>query len=129
MLSAHVLLAHVDDTFEAEARTHGRRGYAVLARPGLRDDAPLAEPPREDRLPEGIVQLVRTRVQEILALQIQPLLRREPLRTCERRRPPRERPAEMFELCAERVVRLGGAPTCVELVEGRDERLGDVAMR
>ena len=43
-LAARVLLAHVDDALEAEARAHRRARDAVLAGAGLGDDALLAEP-------------------------------------------------------------------------------------
>ena len=69
-LAARVLLAHVDDALQAEARAHGGRRDAVLARAGLGDDAPLAQAPREQRLADGVVDLVRAGVREVLALQL-----------------------------------------------------------
>ena len=72
-------LAHVDDALEPEARADGGRRDAVLAGAGLGDDALLAEPPREHRLAERVVQLVRAGVEEVLALQVEPLARREAL--------------------------------------------------
>ena len=69
-LPARVLLAHVHDALHAEARAHGGRCDAVLAGAGLRDDPPLAEALGDQRLPDGVVDLVRTRVREVLALQI-----------------------------------------------------------
>ena len=70
LLPPHVLLAHVDDALVAEARADGRRRDAVLAGAGLGDDALLAEPPREHRLAERVVQLVRAGVEQVLALQV-----------------------------------------------------------
>ncbi len=64
-----VLLSHVDDAFEPEARAHGRARDAVLARAGLGHDAPLAEPASEQRLTHGVVDLVGARVREILSLE------------------------------------------------------------
>ena len=64
-----VLLAHVDDALEPEARAHGRARDAVLARAGLGHDPPLAEPLGEQRLTDGVVDLVRARVREILSLE------------------------------------------------------------
>ena len=76
-LAADVLAAHVDDALEAEARAHRRGRDAVLAGAGLRDDPPLAEPLRDHRLAERVVQLVRAGVQQILALQVHALVGRE----------------------------------------------------
>ena len=127
-LPAHVLGAHVDDALEAEARADGRGGDAVLAGARLGDDPPLAEPPREHRLAERVVQLVRARVQEVLALQVDPLAGREALGERQRRRAGRRtsRP-QLVELGAERGVLRRCAPARLELVERRDQRLGDVA--
>src|SRR5206468_1904960 len=44
-LTTHVFLAHVHDALEAVARTYGRCGDAVLARPRLSDDALFSHPP------------------------------------------------------------------------------------
>ena len=75
LLPAHVLGAHVDDALEAEARADGRRGDAVLAGARLGDDPLLAEPAREHGLAERVVQLVRAGVEEVLALEVEPLVR------------------------------------------------------
>src|SRR5204862_1448561 len=47
----------------------GRGRHAVLARAGLRDDALRAERLREQRLADPVVDLVRARVREVLALE------------------------------------------------------------
>ena len=125
-LAAHVLLAHVDDALEAEARADGRGRDAVLARARLGDDPPLAEPPREHGLAERVVELVRAGVEEILALEVDALARREALRERERCRPARVRRQQMVELGAERIVGERLAPAALQLVERRDQRLGDV---
>ena len=44
----------------------------------------LAEPLRDQRLPERVVQLVRAGVHQILALEVDPLVRREALDARER---------------------------------------------
>ena len=126
-LAAHVLLAHVDDAVEAEARADGRGRDAVLAGAGLGDDPPLAEPPREHRLAERVVQLVRAGVEEILPLEVDPLPGGETLGEGERRRAARVRRQQAVELGAERVVGESLAPAALQLVERRDQRLGDVA--
>ena len=71
-LAPHVLGAHVDAALQAEQRAGGRRRHAVLARAGLGDDARLAHALGQQRLPERVVDLVRARVGEILALEQNP---------------------------------------------------------
>ena len=61
--------AHVDGATQTEERRRGRGGDTVLAGAGLRDYAVLAHAPREQRLPEHVVDLVRTGVREVFALQ------------------------------------------------------------
>ena len=126
-LPAHVLGAHVDDAVEAEARTDGGGRDAVLAGAGLRDDPPLAEPLGEHRLAEGVVQLVGAGVEEVLALQVDAPVGVEARGARERCRAPRVVRAELVELCPEGIVGSGADPAGRELVEGRDQRLRDVA--
>ena len=72
------------------AHTVARRD-AVLAGAGLGDDAALAQPPGEQRLADGVVDLVRAGVVQILALQPDPRAatsaRISALGQVERRRP------------------------------------------
>src|SRR6185437_6360126 len=74
-----------------------------------------------------VVELVRARVEKVLALQVEALARREALVERERRRPAGVGGEEVMELGAERVVGLRLPPAPLELVEGGDQRLGDVA--
>jgi hypothetical protein len=67
-LAAHILFAHVDHALEPQERADGRGGDAVLTGTGLRNDAPLSHAPRQQRLAERVVDLVRARVQQVLAL-------------------------------------------------------------
>ena len=97
----------------------------MLPRARLGDDAALAEPAREHGLAERVVQLVGPGVEEVLALQVEPLAGRESLGERERRRAARIGGQQPVQLAGERVVRLGLAPAGLELVERRDERLGD----
>ncbi len=69
-LALHVVRAHVDDTLQTKFRARRRGRHAMLARTGLGDDTFLAHAFRENRLRKCIVDLVRARVQQILALQI-----------------------------------------------------------
>ena len=127
-LPAHVLGAHVDDAVEAEARADGRGRDAVLARAGLGDDPPLAEPAREQRLAERVVELVRAGVEQVLALQVEPLPGREALGPRERRRAAGVRRSRARGARAGTTRRASAAsPAGRELVERRDQRLGHVA--
>ena len=126
-LPAHVLLAHVDDALEAEAGADGRGGDTVLAGARLGDDSPFAQPARQDGLAERVVQLVGAGVQQVLAFEIEPLVRRETFCARERSRSTREGPRELVELRLKGLVRPCGAPAILELVERGNERLGHVA--
>ena len=125
-LPAHVLRAHVDDALEPEAGAGGRRRDAVLAGAGLGDDAALAEPPREHDLAERVVDLVRARVVQVLALEVEALARREARGERDRGGAPDVRAAELVELRREGGVALRLLPGGGELVERRDQRLRDV---
>ena len=57
----------------------------MLAGARLGDDATLAESPREHGLPERVVELVCARVEQVLALQVEALARREALGKRKRR--------------------------------------------
>jgi hypothetical protein len=52
------------------ARGDGGRRDAVLARAGLGDDARLAHAAGEQRLPDGVVDLVRAGVVQVFALEV-----------------------------------------------------------
>src|SRR4051794_7797870 len=125
LLAPHVLGAHVDDAVEPEAGADGRGRDPVLAGAGLGDDAALAQALGEDGLAERVVELVRAGVEDVLALEVDGLLRREPVDAGERRGAARVGPREVAELVLERLVRPGRAPARGELVEGGDQGLGD----
>ena len=126
-LAPHVLAAHVDDALEPEVRADGGRRDAVLAGSGLGDDPLLAEPPRDDSLAERVVDLVRARVEEILALQVDALVGREARRAGQRRRPAGVVGEQLVELGAESRVGSQRLPRARQLVECGDQRLRDVA--
>ena len=130
VLPPHILAAHVDAALDAEARARGRGGDAVLAGAGLGDDARLAHALREERLAERVVDLVRAGVREVLALEPDlraARVRREPRRGRELRRAPDELAQQPVDLAEERGVRPRLAVGGVELLERREERLGDIA--
>ncbi len=60
-LATHVFDAHEDFAVQAELRGGGGGGDAVLAGPGLSNDALLAHTQRQQALTDGIVDLVRHR--------------------------------------------------------------------
>ena len=70
-LALDVLGAHVDDARQVEQRAGGGGRDAVLAGAGLGDDAGLAEPARQQRLAERVVDLVGAGVGEVLALEVE----------------------------------------------------------
>src|SRR5262249_45323907 len=76
---------------------------------------------------ERVVQLVRARVEQVLALQVDALPRREPLGERQRCRAAAVLAAEAIELRLKGWVGPGFLPACDELVERRDQRLRDVA--
>ena len=71
LLALDVLGAHVDDARQPEQGAGGRGRDAVLAGAGLGDDPGLAEPPRQQRLAERVVDLVGAGVGEVLALEVE----------------------------------------------------------
>jgi hypothetical protein len=68
-LPLHVVGAHVDVAGQTEQRTRGGARHAVLPRPGLGDDTALAHPAGQQRLANGVVDLVRAGMGEILPLE------------------------------------------------------------
>ena len=124
-LAAHVLGAHVHDALEPEQRAGRGAGHAVLARAGLGDHARLAHPPGQQALPEGVVELVRAGVEQVLALEVHLAAggRREPRSAVERRGPPGEVAQQPAELLLERGIGARGEPLALELVERGHERL------
>jgi hypothetical protein len=100
----------------------------VLTGPRLGYDAGLAQAVGQEGLPEGVVDLVGTGVQEVLALQIDAPSRRQAPREVEGRGPAGIRSPEMLELPFERRVVASLTPRSLQLVQGRDQRLGHEAV-
>ena len=128
-LSPRVFLAHVHDARQAEQRARGRRGDAVHPGARLGDDPLLAETLREQRLTERVVDLVRPGVREVLALEPDRVaeLLGQAARPRERRRPTHEVLRQRRQLGAEVRVVPERLPGLGELLERRDQHLGDVA--
>ena len=125
-LTAGVLDAHVDDALHVQQRTHGRRRHAVLAGARLGDDPPLAHAPGQQHLAERVVELVRARVVEILALQVHgpPGSLGEPAREVQRRRAPGEVAQQAVQLRVVLRVRPRLEPRLLQLRQRRHQRLG-----
>ncbi len=79
------------------------------------------------RLAERVVDLVRAGVQEVLALQVDAFVGREPLRARQRRGAAGVRGEQLVQLRAERRVVAQRLPRARQLVERRNQRLRDVA--
>ena len=119
--------AHEHEAVEPEQRRRGGGGHAVLAGTGLGDDALLAHPPREQRLAEHVVDLVRPGVREVFALQQHAHAEafREPVTLGDRSGTARVRREELGELGAERVVAPRLAEVAFEVDERGHQRLGN----
>ncbi len=143
-LAVDVHGAHEDDAGQAEEGAGRGRGHAVLAGAGLGDHARLAQAPRQERLPERVVDLVRAGVGQVLALQVDAKpgrqrcspgqdpgalddLGREPVGAVEGRRTSRIRREETAQLGPEDRIVAEARVGILELAERGHERLGDVA--
>ena len=119
--------AHEDGAVEAEQCGRGRGRHTVLACARLRDHPLLVHPARQQGLAEHVVDLVRAGVRQVLPFDEQPHAEtlREPVAFRHRRRPARVAPEQPGELGPEL---LGGprrAELALELLQRRDERLGN----
>ena len=128
-LAPHVFFAHVNHTVETESRADGCRGHAVLACAGLGDDAALVHALRQQHLPQRVVDLVRARVVQVLALEQH---RDSDLRGQARHRGDGRRTTHVIlEQIVELAPELRIVAGCVihgrQLLERVHQRLGDVA--
>src|SRR5829696_7976884 len=129
-LAAGVFFAHVDDALLAVEGGDGGRGDAVLARAGLGDDALLAHTVGEQDLAQGVVDLVRARVRQVLALEpdVGPApLAGQALGEHERGRPAHEVPGQAVPFLDELGVVTVAFVGLFELFEGVDQSFGHVA--
>ncbi len=69
-LSLHIFRAHVDRARHAEQRGDGRGGHAVLPGAGFGDETRFAHAPRQQRLPQHVIQFMRAGMAEVFAFQI-----------------------------------------------------------
>jgi hypothetical protein len=128
-LSLHVHGSHVDRAGHAEARAGGGGRDSMLSRAGFRDHAARAESPRQQYLADRIVDLVRARVREVLALEphLGAPARTEPFCAGQRRGSPGPARQLAAELGEETSVRERRACARLEPHERRDQRLGHEA--
>ena len=126
-LALHVHGTHVDHALEAEPRRRRRRGHAMLSGTGLRDDPGLAHPSRQKDLADRVVDLVCPRVQQVLALEINPgpaEFPGQPLGKIQWRRPTAIILQQPIQLAVECRIRNRRAILPLQLLERRHERLG-----
>ena len=128
-LAVDVLLPHVDDALLVEHGADGGRGHAVLPGAGLGDDALLPHPARQEALAQGVVDLVRPRVGQVLPLEVElrpAVLGGELAGVVEGRRAPHVVPLQGGQLTLELGVEAGLVVGGDEPAEGRHQGLGDV---
>ena len=99
----------------------------MLARAGLGDDPAFAEPPRQHRLAESVVELVCPRVEQVLALQVEALVRGEAFDKRERCRPAAVGAAEFVEFRSEPRVSGRLRPAPLKFFKRGDQRFGHIA--
>src|SRR5205807_7355600 len=128
-LAGHVVDAHVDLTLEPEFRADGGDGDAVLTRTGLGNDPLLSHPAGQQDLPQGVVDLVRAGVAQVLALEPDlgaAGLVGEAIGPIDRRRPSAEGPREVLELTRKRLILVGGVERGRQLLDGGHQGFRDV---
>jgi hypothetical protein len=122
--------AHVDHALQAQARGHGGTGHAVLAGAGLGDDPGLAHAAGQQRLADGVVDLVRAGVVEVLALEqdLRPAhLAAQPLRVIDRTGPAHVMGQVAVVFGDEGRIDPGRVIGCGQLLQRPDQGLGDEA--
>src|SRR6185369_15398211 len=127
-LPPHVLDAHVDDAFEPKQRAHRSSRHAVLPRSSLRDDALLSHAPRQQRLPDTVVDLVRPRMQQVFPLEINLRASQrltQPLRVVQRRWTPRIVMQQIRQLRLKRRIPRRLAVSPLQFLQRRHQDLRD----
>ncbi len=128
-LAPDVLGAHEDVALQTQERRRRGGGHAVLAGPGLGDEAFLAHAHGQEALPQRIVDLVRAGVGQVFALQIDagaaPRLGQTPGQV-QPRGPAGVLAHQVVQFLLELRVVAGLAVGLGQLLEGRHQRLGHV---
>eukprot|EP01137_Pigoraptor_chileana_P017491 Opistho-2@75637 len=125
-LTPHILCTHIHNKLETQFGANCCRRNTMLPRASLGDDARLPQPLGKKRLSDRIVDLVRTRVVEILALQ--PYARAASISSktiCEmQRRGPSNIRVVRPQLLVEFRVRHCFLEDCLQFLESRNKRFG-----
>ncbi|OXR39626.1 hypothetical protein B7C42_08306 [Nocardia cerradoensis] len=132
LLPGHIVGAHVDHTRQSEHGADGRHRDAVLPCPGFGDDAGLAHPHGQQRLPERVVDLVGAGVRHILALEEHPhpghfQRPREPRRRVQQRRPADALAQQPVEFTVIFGIRPGRSMGVLHVGERRHQSFGNVS--
>ena len=121
--------AHEDLALHAEERGDRRRRDAVHARARLGDETRLAHAPRQQRLSDRVVHLVRARVVEVFALEDDPRAAkvfREPPRVGERTLPSDVMDEDVVHFGLERRIALRVGIGLFEFMQRRHQCLRDI---
>ena len=130
LLSADVLIAHVDVAFESEDGGGGGGGHPVLARARLGDHPGLAHAHGEQAVAQGAVDLVGAGVAEVLSLDEHAgaaPLGGQAFGEVQGRRAPRILGEHFLQAPGEGGVRLGPLVLLLQLRQRVHERFGHVA--
>ena len=128
-LPGDIDLPHVDRALQSEPGGHGRGGDPVLTRAGLGDDPRLAHPLHQQPLSHDVVGLVGAGVVQVLALDVDT----DPTEALAQVLGQGERGCaaaiarhQPFVRLPERGVAPGTLERVLELIERRDQNLGDI---
>ncbi len=128
-LPRHVYRAHVHDAFKTEVRGDSGGSDSMLARARFRDDARLAHFHREQSLADGIIDFVRSRVEQIFSLEINARAAEffsEAGSELQRRRAASEILQKILEVRLKRRIGLRSFVRALELEERHHQGFGDV---
>ena len=70
VLAFNIRFTHVDDTFHIHQCTYGSCSHTVLSRSGFGDDTFLTHASCQQNLPDGVIDLMSTRMIQIFPFQI-----------------------------------------------------------
>src|SRR4029077_1332792 len=129
-LPLHVFRAHIHGACETEPRRNGRRCNAMLPGASFRHHAALPHPHREQALSYAVVNLVRARVEQIFALQVNPRpakMLAQPRSKLKWRWAPSEISKERIELRLKFRIFSSFGVRLLELFERSDQRFWNIA--